>query len=109
MLGAAGDGNVATIGEGHELECVFKALLRGHVARDDGESAHIQFRRIQREENGKRVVSAGVGINDYFLGSCRQIRGDGGARVFVRVRCRNDGERHEREAESNARNSRCAA
>ena len=53
-----------------ELERVFQALLRGHIAGDDGESAHIQFGRIQREKYSDGVVGAGVGINDYFFGSC---------------------------------------
>ena len=70
VLGAAGDENVTAIGERDELQGVFQALLRGHVAGDDGESAHIQLRRIQREKNGERVVGSWVGVDDYLLGGC---------------------------------------
>ncbi len=100
MLGAAGDGNVAAIGEGGELQGVFQALLRGHIAGDDGESADIQFRRIQGEKNGERVVGAGVGIDDYFLGSCGWIRGGGRARISVRASDGSAGESDDAEHES---------
>src|ERR1700691_4781619 len=97
MLRAAGDRYVAAIGERCELQSVFQALLRGHITGDNGESAHIEFRRIQREQDRERVVGARVGIDDYFFGGGR-CGATSRARRIVRACCGSDGEDDERDA-----------
>ena len=69
MLRAACYRDVAAIGERSQLQRVFQSLLGGHVAGDDRQRAHVQFRRIHSQQNRQRVIRAGVCINNYFLGS----------------------------------------
>ena len=80
MLRATGDRNVASIGERDECERVLQALRCGHVAGNHGQRSNVELGRIQREENGNRVVGAGIGVDDDFAGSggLRCGRGEGG-------------------------------
>ena len=80
MLRATGDGNVASIGERDERERVLQALRCGHVAGNHGQRSNVELGRIQREEDGNRVVGAGIGVDDDFAGSggLRCGRGQGG-------------------------------
>ena len=68
MLGASGDGDVATVGQRNHAERVFQTLLSSYVAGHDGDSADIELRRVQSQHQGHGVVSAGIGVEDNFLG-----------------------------------------
>src|ERR1700722_3680037 len=67
---AAGNGNVAALCERHHTQSVIQSHLQGDVAWNDGDRSHIQFRRIQCQHNGERVVGSWVGVDDYLLGGC---------------------------------------
>jgi hypothetical protein len=67
MLGAGGNGNIATVGERNHAEGVLQALLRGDIARDNGDGADIELRRIERQHERHGVIGSGIGIKDDSL------------------------------------------
>ena len=70
VLRAAGDGNVAAIGEGDHAKSVLKALARGDVAGDDSDGAEVELWGIEGQHEGHGVVGPGVGVeDDFFRGS----------------------------------------
>ncbi len=72
MLRSACDGDVAATGQGSQLQRVFQPLFGVDVTGDDGNGAHIEFRGGQSQHDRECIVSAGVGIDDDFLGSRRR-------------------------------------
>ena len=49
VLRAAGNGNVAAVGEGNHAQCIFQALTCSHVPGDYGDGADVEFRRVERQ------------------------------------------------------------
>ena len=72
VLRAAGDGDIAAIGERSQLERILQTLFGFHVTGDDGKGAYVKFGRSEREHDGDGVIGAGVGIDDDFLGVRRR-------------------------------------
>ncbi len=68
MLRPGRDGNIASIRQGNHAQRIFQSLTGGHVSRDHGDGAYVQFRRIQRQHQCQRVVGTGIGVEDDFLG-----------------------------------------
>ncbi len=48
-----------------------RPISAGDVAGHDGDGADIEFRRSERQHQGQRVIRAGIGIEDDFLGGGR--------------------------------------
>jgi hypothetical protein len=70
LLGASGDGNVATIGERNHTKRVLKALFGGDIAGNYGNGANIELGRIEREHESHGIIGAGIGVKDDFLADC---------------------------------------
>ena len=68
MLCAAGDDQVAAVGQRSDLQRVLESLLAFDVAGNDRQRFDFQLGRIQREQDGERVVNAGVCVDDGTLG-----------------------------------------
>ena len=67
MLRSGRDGNVAAVSQRNHPQCVLQSLAGSYVSRDDGDGANVQFRRIQRQHQGQRIVSSGIGVENDFL------------------------------------------
>ncbi len=77
MLGAGSDWDVTTIGQSDHAQRVLQALTCRHISGDHGDSAHVQFRRVQRQHHGQGIIGPGIGVEDDLLcgRKCRKRNG----------------------------------
>lgn len=68
VLGSGSDRNVAAVGEREHAEGVVQALGRDDVSGDHGNGADVELGRVKREHEGQRIIGAGIGVEDDFLG-----------------------------------------
>ena len=71
VLCSRGNGDIAAVCERHHPQRVLQAHFPGDVARHNGDGADIEFGRSERQHEGKRVIRAGIGVEDDFLGRRR--------------------------------------
>ena len=54
-------------GKLHDPTRVVGGLRRRHIAGDGGDAENLDLQRRQRQQQGKRVVLSGVGVNDHAM------------------------------------------
>ena len=59
--------NIAPLRQRDHPQRVLEPHVGGHVSRDHGDRAHVEFSRVQREHERQRVVRSRVGVKDDLL------------------------------------------
>ena len=85
MLRSGSDGNIAPVGERYHAQRILQPLTGRDVSRDNSDGAHVEFRRIERQHQGQRVVRSGIGIENDFLAAA-----EAGTAAHSQIRSKNE-------------------